>query len=201
MRRLALCLACLFGLSACIDADLMLDFKDAEAVETTIDLRMSRDAHALVIGRTGFCRDGRATVDAGSVTCREQRVTTVQDLLEASATGADGGPEAMLRRAERIERLDERRLRVTLDLAALSGSVPELREAQAMAGLMRSMLAGHDLTFRVRAPVIEETTGTLLPDGCTAEYVLPLATALGGTPPAPFVTTLALRGCFLWVFC
>ena len=202
MRRLLLAFALALPLAACIDADLTLDFKDAETVETAMDLRLAREVYDLAAGRGRFCAEGSVTVGPDAVTCTERRSMTVAELLDrAAAVPGGGGPEAALRRAARVERLDDNRLTVTLDFRQMAEAVPEAGQAQAMAGLMRAALAGHDLTFRIRAARIETTTGTLAPDGRSAEYILPLSAALGGTPPAPFVTTLRLTDCFLWVFC
>ncbi len=203
MRRLALALLLALPLSGCIDADLTLDFKDSATVETVMDLRLGRELFDLT-GKSPqeICKDGTATVGTETISCVQRRTSTVDELIAEADRRAGSGPADQIRQAAKVERLGDHRLRVTLDFASMTAAGgPEVAQARQMAGLMRAALAGHSLVFRVKAPKIENTTGTLAPDGKSAEYVVPLGALLADPPPAPFVTTLALKSCWFGVFC
>lgn len=202
-RLFALLLAAL-PLSGCIDADVTLDFKDETTVETVMDLALGRELYDLTGGDPQkLCKGGTATVGTDAVSCVQRKTMTVAEFIaEAGANPAPNSPEGTLRKAVVVERLDDRRLKVSLDFAGLAAAGgPEAAQARQMGALMRGVLAGHDLVFRIRAPEIEATTGTLSDDGRTAEYVLPLVALLSDTPPAPFVTTLALKSCWFGFIC
>ena len=204
-RLFALILAAL-PLSGCIDAEVSVDFKDETTVETALDLQLGRELYDLLGGTPqAVCKGGTATVGTDAVSCVQRRTMTLDAFIAeaaGSAATAGAGPEAALRKALVVERLDDRRLKVSLDFAGLAAAGgPEAAQARQMAALMRPMLAGRDLVFRIRAPEIEATTGTLSPDGRTADYVLPLVAMLSDTPPAPFVTTLALKSCWFGFLC
>jgi len=202
MRRLALALLLAVPLSGCIDADLTLEFVDQTRVETAMDLKLGRELFDLT-GKApqDLCKDGTATVGADSVTCTQRSAMTL-DAFIAQADRGGTDPADRIRQAARVERLGNDRLRVTLDFAAMTAAGgPEVAQARQMAGLLRAALAGHSLVFRIKAPEIESTTGTLAPDGRTAEYVLPLGALLADPPPAPFVTTLALKSCWFGFIC
>lgn len=203
MRRLALVLLLVLPLSACLDVDLTLDFKDETLVETTMDMQLGRELFDLT-GKSPqeFCKDGTATVGTETISCVQRRASTVDEFIAEADRRAASGPADQIRQAAKVERLEGNRLRVTLDFAGMAAAGgPEVAQARQMAGLMRAALAGHSMVFRIKAPKIEATTGTLAADGKAAEYVLPLAALLADQPPAPFVTTLALKSCWLGVFC
>lgn len=201
MRRWFGVLAVLLSLTGCVDAEMVLDFRSATEVEVAMDLTVGRELYDLTGGKAeNFCKDGKVTVGAQTVSCVQRKGMTVDALVAQAQAPAGAGMEAQLRQSARVERLDDRRLRVTLDFAGMMRDAPQAAEARAMAGLMRAALAGHSLVFRIKAAEIEATTGTRSADGKAAEYVVPL-TALISDPPAAFVTTLALKKCRLWVFC
>lgn len=202
-RLFALCLAAL-PLPGCIDAEVTVDFKDETTVETAMDLTLGRELFDLTGGDPQkLCKGGTATVGADAVSCVQRKTMTVDEFLtEAQAKPAPNSPEGALRKALVVERLDDRRLKVSLDFAGLAAAGgPEAAQARQMGALMRGVLSGHDLVFRIRAPEIEATTGTLSDDGRTAEYVLPLVAVLSDTAPQPFVTTLALKSCWFGFIC
>lgn len=193
----------LLPLTGCIDADLTLDFQDDSTVETVMEIRFGRELFDLT-GKSpeAMCKDGTATVGAEVVTCVQRRTSTLDDFIAEVERRAGADPAARMQQAARVERLDGNRLRVTLDFAGLAAAGgPEVAQARQMAGLMRAALAGHSFVFRVKAPKIEATTGTLSADGKTAEHVVPLSAMVSDTPPAPFVTTLAFKSCWFGVFC
>jgi hypothetical protein len=202
-RLFALCLAVL-PLAGCIDAEVTIDFKDETTVETAMDLRLGREIYDLTGGDPQkLCKGGTATVGTDTVSCVQRRTMTLDEFLaDAQATATPNSPDAALRKAVVVERLDDRRLKVSFDFAGLAAAGgPEAAQARQMGALMRGVLAGHDLVFRIRAPEIEATTGTLSEDGRTAEYVLPLVAVLSDTAPQPFVTTLALKTCWFGFLC
>jgi hypothetical protein len=205
MRRLALALMLALPLSGCIDADLTLDFKDEATVETVMDLKLGRELFDLT-GKSPqeVCKDGTATVGTETISCVQRSTSTVDEFIAEAdrRAGAGAGPADQIRQAAKVEKLGGGKLRVTLDFAGMAAAGgPEMAQARQMAGLMRAALAGHSLVFRVKAPKIEETTGTLAPDGKSAEYVLPLGALLANPPPPAFVTTLALKSCWFGVIC
>lgn len=202
-RLFALMLAAL-PLSACIDADVTIDFKDETTVETAMDLQLGRELFDLTGGDPQkLCKGGTTTVGTDAVSCVQRKTMTVAEFMaEAEAKPAPNSPEGALRKAVVVERLDDRRLKLSLDFAGLAAAGgPDAAQARQMGALMRGVLAGHEMVFRIRAPGIEATTGTLSEDGRTAEYVLPLTAMLSDAAPPPFVTTVELSRCFLWVFC
>lgn len=204
-RRLFALMLSLLPLAGCIDADLTLDFQGEQAVETVLDLRIGRELFDLA-GKSPeeMCKGGTATVGVETVSCVQRRTTPLDEFIaeaeRRAAAAAD--PADRLRDAARVERLDDHRLRVTLDFAGMMAAAgPEAAQARQMAGLMRAAFAGHSLVFRIRAPKIEATTGTLSADGKAAEMVVPLAALMSDSAPPPFVTTLALKSCWFGLFC
>lgn len=201
MRRLLALLLLALPLSACFDADVTVDFKDTQTVEVASSHSMTRQLFDMS-GKSpeDSCPDGQGTLTVDSFTCRSSKTLTLDEFIAGAAKGADR-PEAQLREAVKVERLGDTRLRLSFDPSGAMAEKPEAQEMKAMAGLMRAALAGHSIVLRIRAPKIEDTTGTLSPDGKQAEHVLPLTALLDGPAPAPFVTTVELKSCKLWVFC
>jgi len=192
----------LLPLAGCIDADLTVEFVDDARVETAMDMTIGRELFDLT-GRSpqDVCKQGTATVGTETVTCTQREAMTLDAFIARAGQGGTD-PGDRLRQVARVERLGSDRLRVTLDFAGMAAAGgPEMAQARQMAGLMRAALAGHSLVFRVRAPKIEDTTGTLSADGKAAEYVVPLGALLADVPPAAFVTTVALKSCWFGIFC
>ncbi len=202
MRRLILAAALALPLAGCFDADVTLDFKDAETVETVMSFSMTRQLFDMG-GKTAAeaCEDGRHELTTERFTCHTEKTMTVDELIAEAEARASESPVDRVRDAALVERLDDDRLRITLDFADMVQGGGELEEMRAVAGVMRAALAGHSLVFRIRAPQIDETTGTLSDDGKQADYILPLTAMLDETPPASFVTTVTLKSCTLWIFC
>lgn len=202
-RRLFALMLSLLPLAGCIDADLTLDFRGEDAVETVMDLKVGRELFDLT-GQSPeeMCKGGTATLGVEAVTCVQRRTTPLDEFIAEAERRAAADPADRLRQAARVERLDRNRLRVTLDFAGMMAAAgPEAAQARQMAGLMRAAFAGHSLVFRIRAPKIEATTGTLSADGKAAEMVVPLAALMSDSAPQPFVTTLALKSCWFGLFC
>lgn len=201
MRRLLAFLLLTLPLSACFDADVTVDFKDTRTVEVLSSHSMTRQLFDMS-GKppAESCPDGQATLTADSFSCRSSKTLTLEEFIAGAAKSTER-PEAKLREAVKVERLGDTRLRLSFDPSGAMAEKPEAQEMKAVAGLMRAALAGHGIVLRIRAPKVEETTGTLSADGRQAEYVLPLTAILDGTPPAAFVTTVELKPCRLWVFC
>ncbi|MBL4915798.1 hypothetical protein [Szabonella alba] len=202
MRRLLLAAALALPLAGCFDADVTLDFKDAETVDTVMSFSMTRQLFDMG-GKppAEACADGRHELTTDRFTCHTEKTMTVDEFIAEAETRAAESPVDRMREAALVERLADDRLRVTLDFAEMAQGGGDLQEMRAMAGMMRAALAGHSLVFRIRAPQIDETTGTLSEDGTEAEYILPLTAILDATPPASFVTTVTLKSCTLWIFC
>lgn len=204
MRRILALLCLALPLSACIDADVTVDFKDAETVEMVSSHSMTRQLFDMA-GKSPeeSCENGKPTLTTDKFTCEMTQSMTVDAFIaEANQSAASAeNPEEQIREAMKVERLDDNRLRLTLDMSdAMSGN-PDAAEMKEMAAMMRAALAGHSIVMRIRAPKIEETTGTLSEDGKQAEYVLPLTALLEDTAPAAFITTVSLKSCTFGIFC
>lgn len=204
MRRILLALTLALPLSGCIDADVTLDFKDETNAEVIADFSLGRQLFDMA-GKSAeeSCKDGTHSLTTEKFTCSTRKTMTIDALIaESKGKGSPpDGPNAALRETASIERLDDNRLRISLDFAELGGNRDEAQEMKEMAGMMRTALAGHSLVFRIRAPKVVETTGTLSADGKSAEYVVPLSAVLEETAPKAFVTTIELKSCRFRFFC
>lgn len=191
----------LFFLSACLDADLSMNFRDRETVDVAMNVTMGRDLYDVVGGMDDrFCSGGDLQVDEDAVTCQKSTTESIDALI---AHQKDRAEKFDLARAVSVERLDADRVRVTLDPQVLARQGRGLGNMGQFGSLMRASLDGHALVFDVTGPAIEETTGTLSSDGQTASWRIDLKKLAkpGADLGEPFVTTVSLQHCFLWVFC
>lgn len=203
MRRLFALMLSILPLSACIDADLTLDFKDAETVEVTTLTKTNRQFFDMT-GQSAeaSCADGEGKIEADVYTCQSKKEMTLEAFLaEAEQKGASASLGDSLGEGIKVEKLDDTRLRLTFDMAGAMGEQQQAAELKEMADVLRAGFAGHSIVMRIKAAEIIETTGTLSEDGKSAEYVLPLTALLDAEPPKPFVTTFELESCTLWIFC
>lgn len=195
------CLA--LSLSGCIDIDVTMDFKDAETVAIAMETTMDRGFFDLIKENGGGPCDGvEPEIGTDEVRCASTDEMTITALLEKQAEASEKRMEA--EEFSVVERLDDNRLRVTLDLTQMMEGRPAPEDMDGMGGMVKAAMAGRDFVFRVRGHAIEETTGTLSEDGREAVVVIPMVTFLEGAPdfgPA-FVTVVRLEeSCVLWVFC
>jgi len=200
-RLFPLCLALL--LPGCIDIDLTMDFRDAETVEVVMETAIAREFHDLLKGSGGGPCDGaEEVVGEDEVRCTTRETMTIDALIARQAEA--GGKPVEAEKFSVVERLDENRVRVTLDMAQMLEGRPPPEDLEGMGGIVKAAMAGRDFVFRVRGHAIEETTGALSEDGTEAVKVIPMVTFLEAVPavgPA-FVTVVRLEeDCVLWVFC
>lgn len=208
MRRVLAFLCLILPLSGCLDVDVTMDFKDSETAEMTVAMEMSREFYDLTGGGKGqgICpaaqEGSKADLVVGEkqVTCRATRTVQIADMVAGkrdAAKGIEADKMAL------VERIDDDTLRVTMDLTGLMADRPKQDQGGAE-DMLRAAFAGHSMIFRIKAPVIVDTTGDLSEDGTTATKVIPIAAFIDQPPDfgPPFVTTLRLReSCWLWVFC
>ncbi|AOZ68205.1 hypothetical protein LPB142_01840 [Rhodobacter xanthinilyticus] len=199
-------LAGLMMLSACIDADVTMDFSDGETMQGGVETSFARELFDMM-GKSpaDACPGGEANLTKKDFTCRTHGETTIAKLLEQGAPQIgqnDFDPAA----AARFERVDDNHIRITFDFSELSknGKKPDPEDLGGMEDMIRAALAGHSFSFHIRAYKITSTTGTLSEDGTEASLVIPVATFLDPEPdlgPA-FVTEVQLKQqCTLWIFC
>lgn len=201
--RCALALFALLGLSACFDADVTLDFKDAEFVEATMETRIVRS----MFDMTGdsaeeTCDGGIPELTAEHLICRESEMLTIAQLLGE----ADGTETALeIEDAATIERVDDVTLKVTFDFQdMMEGEEVLPPDMEGMGDMINAMFAGHSMTFRVKGYRIVNTTGTLNEDETEATRVIPLGQLVTQGPEVqtPFVTVVQLEAnCVLGIFC
>lgn len=196
-------------LSGCLDVDVMMDFKDTETAEMAVSMVMSREFYDATGGNKGkgICptpKGGKGAdlvVGDKEVTCSATKTVLVEDVISGAAAKGSKGVDAD--KMAKVERIDDTTLRVTMDLTGLMQQRPK-QQAGGAEDMLRAAFAGHNLTFRIKAPRIVETTGELSDDGTTATKTVPIAAFIDANPDfgAPFVTTLKLEeSCYLWLFC
>lgn len=195
----------LFSLTtACIDAEVEMNFIDATTVEGALDFSMSRQLFDLTGGDTQkSCPEGEQTLTEEIFTCRTTGAGPLEELLEKQALPFNGG-ETSPAEGARFERTGDNTLRVTIDFADLLKGRDTPKDMEGMEGMIRAALAGHSFVFKVKAYKILNTTGTLTEDQTEASFVIPVVKLLDAEPDigGPFVTELQLeQSCTLWVFC
>lgn len=204
MRILAALATC-FALSACIDADLTLDFSDGETAAMAASFSLSRQLYDM-IGQSpeAACPKGESAITQDSFTCAMTETKPIAEVLAEGGTlgsGAEFDPANGLK----IERIDENHLRVSFDFANLTkGAGNTSQDMGGMEDMIRAAMAGHSLSFKVAGYKITSTTGTLAEDGKSASRVIPVTQLLDPKPDfgGAFITEVQLRQrCTLWVFC
>lgn len=204
MRALVASLAFL-GLAGCFDAEMVLDFKDQQTVETTVITKLNRALYDMTtIDGKDPCEGGTSTLGEQTFTCVQAAEMTID---EAMARPNPFGTEGDFDPAEglTIARLDENTVRVSVDLDALDDPENTPEEMEGMKDMAAAAFAGHSIIFRVRGYKVLDTTGTLSEDGKEASVVIPMTGLIAGNPgiASPFTTTVQLeRQCaFLGLFC
>lgn len=212
LRRILAPFALLTFLSGCLDIDVTMDFKDAETAEMAVSMVMSREFYDATGGAKGkgICPTPKGgegadlVVGEKEVTCSATKTVLVEDVISGAAgKGSKGSKGIDADKMAKVERIDDTTLRVTMDLAGLMQQRPK-QDAGGAEDMLRAAFAGHNLTFRIKAARIVDTTGELSEDGTTATKVVPIAAFIDAKPDfgAPFVTTLKLEeSCYLWVIC
>lgn len=206
MRILAMILACL-SLSACIDAEIDMDFTDGDTMQGAIELRLSRQLYD-IMGKSpdAACPGGTHELTEQSFVCRTGGSGTIDELVAHGWNEADTG-EFQPAQGARFERVGDDRLLVSMDFRQMMADRPDQARPEGMAGMedmMRAALAGHSIVFRIRARKIVETSGILSEDETTATRVIPVAVFLDENPDPgpPFVTLLELEPtCWFGFWC
>lgn len=203
--RLLVALLALLGLTACFDAELVLDFKDETNVETTLISKMTRAVYDMsTIDGSDPCEGGNSTLDEETFACIQTAEMTIDAAIASPNPFAKEGSfdpsEGMM-----IERLDDNSLRVTVDLGKLDSPDNRPDELKGMSEMAAAPFAGHSIIYRVRGYKILDTNGTLSEDGKEAALVVPIPGLITGNPGvvSPFVThvQLAPNCAFLGLFC
>jgi hypothetical protein len=184
MRRLLPLLTVLL-LSACFDAETVVEFLDAETAEITTTMTVDAEtAAAMKESGDNMCEDGVASEMAdGSYACAVSARFAVTDLIVRDETLSE--KERELVEGMSVARMEAGVFRITFDLSEFSGenTDPDSEEARRYA----AMFAGHSYTMRVTGAEIISTSGEISADGQSASYELDLSAPFdgtGGIPPA-----------------
>lgn len=203
--RILVSLLALLGLTACFDAELVLDFKDEANVETTLISKMTRSVYDVsTLDGSDPCEGGSSTLDEESFACIQTAEMTIdQAIVRPNPFGKEGNFDPSEGLA--IERLGDNTLRVTVDLGKLDSPENRPEELKGMSEIAAAPFAGHSIIYRVRGYKILETNGTLAEDGKEASLVVPIPGLITGKfdVVSPFTTTVQLtKHCaFLGLFC
>lgn len=202
MRRL-LPLMAFLGLSACFDADVTLNFTDADTATATIETRITRAMFDMT-GESAeeFCDGGTPELTTEHLICRETETLSIAALLDGTGGDLDAfSPEDGVR----IDRVDDVTLKVTFDFPRMMEDQDDMpADMDGMQDMFAAMFAGHSLVFNVQGYRIVNTTGTLNDDETIATRVIPLAQFIAQGPEVqtPFVSVVQLEpNCVLGVFC
>lgn len=204
MRALVSTLAFLV-LAACFDAEMVLDFKGRENVETTMITKLNRALYDMsMLDDSDPCEGGTSSLDAETFTCEQTTVMAIDEAI-ARPNPFDNSDDFNPAEGMKIERIDDNTVRVTVNLDDLDNPDNMPEEMDGMDDMAAAAFAGHSITFRVRGHKITETTGTLSQDGKEAALVIPMTGLIAGNAgvTSPFVTTVQLeKSCaFLGLFC
>jgi len=204
MRRLLSVFALCLPLTACIDSELELDFKDLETVNMVSRVQMTPELFEMSGGDAEMlCPGGEYDLSNEGFACAVEEQMTVAVLIDAlNGPASMDSPIAQMRGAIAVEALDEDRLKVSLlvsDMVAQMNN--EVGDAREMLGMFGPMFEGREIVMRISAPEIEETNGTLSEDQKTAEFKLPLLDMMSGNAPKDFVTIINLDTCTFGFFC
>lgn len=203
--RAVLSLFAVLVLAGCFDAEMVLDFKDKETVETTVTTQLDRALYDMsALSDQDPCEGGTGTLSEDSFACVQTASMTIEDAI-SRPNPFDSGNDFDPAEGMSIVRVDENTVTVTVDLVQLSDPTNTPEQLEGMGEMAAAAFAGHSIVFRVRGYRILETTGTLSEDGKQAEMVIPipgLITGKTGLPPT-FETRVQLeKSCaFLGLFC
>lgn len=203
--RALVSLAAFLALSACFDAEMVLDFKDQTNVETTVITKLNRALYDMsTIDGGDPCQGGTSTLSEDTFTCVQSAEMTIEEAMaRPNPFGKDGEFDPAEGMA--IDRVDDNIVRVTVNLDELDSPDNAPEGMEGMEGMAAAAFAGHSIVFRVRGYEILDTTGTLSQDRKEAALVIPITGLIAGNPGvvSPFVTTvkLAPKCLFFGLFC
>lgn len=190
--------------SACIDAEVEMNFVDATTMEGAMHFTMSRQLFDMTGGDiTKSCPEGEHELTEDSFTCLTKGSGTIEELLANQTLPFDGG-ETSPAEGARFERTGENSLKATIDFSNILADREQPEDMGGMEDMMRAALAGHSFVFKIKAHKILNTTGKLSEDGKEASLVIPVVKLLDKEPDlgGPFVTEVQLeQSCTLWAFC
>ncbi|GKY86259.1 hypothetical protein [Sinisalibacter aestuarii] len=203
--RAILSLVAVLTLTACFDAEMVLDFKDRENVETTVTTELARALYDMSsLSDQDPCENGIGTLTEESFTCVQSATMTIDEAI-ARPNPFNESEEFDPSEGMTLTRIDDNTMRVSVKLDELNNPDNTPEQLDGMGDMAAAAFAGHSIIFRVRGYKILDTTGTLSEDGREASLVVPitgLLTGNTGLPPA-FETTVQLeKSCaFLGLFC
>lgn len=199
-------LAAALMLSACIDADVTMDFSDGETMQGGVEMTLARELFDMM-GKSpaAACPGGEGVLTKTDFTCRTHGETPIAKLLEEGAAETaqnDFDPSA----AAKFERVDDNTIRVSFDFTEMAskGQKTGQQDMGGMEDLISAAMAGHSFSFHIKGYKIVSTTGTLSEDGTEASLVIPVSAFLDESPDLgpPFVTEVQLkRHCTFFIFC
>lgn len=203
--RAVLSLVAVLALAGCFDAEMVLDFKDQENVETTVTTTLARALYDMsTLSDQEPCEGGNGTLSEESFSCIQTASMTIDEAI-VRPNPFDAGGEFDPAEGLSIVRVDENTVTVTVDLDKLNDPSNTPEQLEGMGDMAAAAFAGHSIVFRVRGYKILNTTGTLSENGTEAEMVIPitgLITGKTGLPPT-FESSVQLQpNCaFFGLFC
>lgn len=190
--------------SACIDAEVEMNFVDATTMEGALHVTLSRQLFDMTGGDIPkSCPDGEHALTEDSFTCHTKGSGSIEDLLANQTLPFNGG-ETSPAEGLRFERTGKNSLKTTLDFSKTLANREQPEDMGGMEDMMRAALAGHSFVFKIKAYKILNTTGTLSEDGKEARFIIPVVTLLDKEPDfgGPFITEIQLeQSCTLWIVC
>jgi hypothetical protein len=203
--RVLVSLLAVLALTACFDAEMVLDFKDETSVETIVTTKLNRALYDMsTMDGSDPCEGGTSTLTETDFACQQSATMTIDEAIaRPNPFGKDGEFDPSEGMA--IERIDDNTLRVTVNLDELDSPDNTPEELDGMNEMAAAAFAGHSIIFRVRGYEILDTTGTLSDDRKEASLVIPITGLMTGNAGvvSPFVTTvkLAKQCSFFGLFC
>lgn len=188
MRKPSFLLPLIFALplAACFDAELSLDFPEEDRAEATMVMIASPDFYALATSSgEAFCEGEESMQEDGRHVCTETTGGTIDEVLSDPDIGS----------GMTIERRDGGLLYVAFDLGDITEDIAPAEEdgADEMIAMMREAFEGHAITLNISGAEIIETNGTVLDNGTTATYSIPLSVTLDGAADLPETFNVLLR--------
>lgn len=200
MRRLLAAVLLVLPLSGCIDAEMTFDFKNDSTVEFYSKTLIGQDMAMMSgIPESRMCSGKPAQAHGSGLKCEETKTLTIEQLQAELAKEDDNNPLSELQKAIKVERPDDKTIKVTLDFGASEQLVDD--ETKMMARMLVGQGDQNKVALTVKGPKILETTGTLSEDGTSAHFEVPVMDVMMGDIPPPFVTTIELKSCTFRIFC
>ena len=193
------------ALAACFDAEMTLDFIDAETVEISAMTTMSRELYDMgAMSGSDPCEGGEGKVTASEYTCVQTSTGSIDEIV-ATGTGPIGMEDFELGEGLTLTRDGDNIVVVSFDLDAMTDTNDPDDPLADLDDAMAAAFVGHSVIYRIRGYKILSTTGDLSEDGTEAEIVIPIPSLATGDLPveSPFVTEVQLaKDCaFLGLFC